>query len=476
MKKDTASNESLSVVMRPVAPRKLKRVRIAWFVLGVLFGAIASCSVFSAVHAHDEYSKRRGNMLKYAGLGFSKPSTVPVAPPPAAVPPKQALPVKTAVKVGPVFPGILTVAVRPGDTMMSVLLAKGIGYDEASSIVESLKGIYNPKMLTVGQSLELRLDKSIEDARKPTVSGLSIPVSPVKTIKLARSQADNSYTVKEIKANVTKSLARGGGVITSSLYQTAIDSGVPPQMIYEIISALSYDVDFQRDIQPGDKIDVVYERMHTDQNVTTGYGNVLYASLVLGDKTMTLYHHTAEDGVSGYYNRNGESVRKALLRTPINGAHITSGFGMRMHPLLGYSRMHKGIDFGAPMGTPIYAAGDGVIAEAGHKGGYGNYVKIRHSNRYCTAYGHASRIAAGIRPGKHVKQGQVIAYVGSTGRSTGPHLHYEILVNNAQVNPAGVKFRTGQMLQGHELAKFKQQIHQLDGQLATIPTTQVAQK
>jgi murein DD-endopeptidase MepM/ murein hydrolase activator NlpD len=164
-------------------------------------------------------------------------------------------------------------------------------------------------------------------------------------------------------------------------------------------------------------------------------------------------------------------VKKALLKTPINGARITSGFGMRMHPLLGYSKMHKGIDFGAAIGTPIYAAGDGVIEEAGRKGGYGNYVKLKHNDHYATAYGHASRIARGIHPGVHVKQGQVIAYVGSTGFSTGPHLHYEILVNGAQVNPSGVKFRTGQTLAGHEMAEFKKQQKQVQVALNTLPRT-----
>lgn len=484
LNKSPASNGALSVVVRPASPKKLKRLRIAWFVLGAIFGMLTVYSAFSFIHTGETYSKRGNSAVKYASLGYK---TAPVISAPvlqAAVAPTVSSPVlsqaatqtaqKTEEKPKPLFPASMNVAVHPGDTMMSLLMGKGITHDEAYNIVQSMKGIYNPKNLIVGQLLEMHLDKNRNNGSRPSLSGLSIPVSPVKTIKLARTQ-DDSFTIKEVKEKTIKSLTRAGGTINSSLYQTGIDSGLPPQMLGEIISALSYDVDFQRDIQQGDTLDVVYERVHTDKNVTTGYGNVIYASLILSGEELTIYRHASSDSYSGYYNKNGESVKKALLRTPINGAHITSGFGMRKHPLLGYSKMHKGIDFGAYTGTPIYAAGDGTIEEAGPKGGYGNYVRIKHSNNYSTAYGHASRIARGIHRGTHVKQGQVIAYVGSTGRSTGPHLHYEILVNGNQVNPSGIKFRTGQTLQGRELAQFKQQVKKLSAELTSIPRkTQVA--
>jgi murein DD-endopeptidase MepM/ murein hydrolase activator NlpD len=240
-------------------------------------------------------------------------------------------------------------------------------------------------------------------------------------------------------------------------------------MINEVINALSYDVDFQRDIHEGDEIDVVFERLHTDKNVTAGYGKILYISLKLDDRELTLYRHISKEGFAGYYNAKGESVKKALLKTPINGAHITSSFGMRMHPLLGYTKMHKGIDFGALTGTPIYAAGDGIIEEAGRKGGYGNYVRVKHSSSYATAYAHTSRFAKGIKVGIKVKQGQVIAYVGSTGSSTGPHLHYEIIQNGSPVNPSGVKFRTGQTLAGRDMAEFKKILQKVKTALATLP-------
>lgn len=485
-----------ALLVRSVPAKRLKRVRIAWFILGTFFGWAAAFYAFTLLHGNREYSKRPVDPPAYAQSEPAKISTatptaasLPAAPVPAlsastlsspASPATQATvpaapPVPSQAHTAP-LPVNINIPVHRGDTLMSVLIHKGIEYSEANTIIKSMRKLYNPKSLNVGQSLQLHMAKNSIDGSKPSLTGLSIAVSPLKTIALERAAAGNSFTTKEIKAPVTRGVERAGGTIHSSLYQTAVDSGIPPQMIEEIIQALSYDVDFQRDIQEGDKLDVVYERMHTDKNITAGYGNVLYASLTLSGEQLTIYRYAQADGFSGFYNGKGESVKKALLRTPINGARITSGFGMRMHPLLGYSRMHKGIDFGAPTGTPIYAAGDGVIDIAGRKAGYGNYVRIRHNNSYETAYAHASRIAHGIHNGAHVRQGQVIAYVGSTGQSTGPHLHYEILIGGRQVNPSGVKFRTGQTLQGHDLVQFKHQVQQVGSVLATTPLkTQVAE-
>jgi murein DD-endopeptidase MepM/ murein hydrolase activator NlpD len=220
---------------------------------------------------------------------------------------------------------------------------------------------------------------------------------------------------------------------------------------------------------------VLVERLQLEDGTVVGYGNVLYANLDLGDRSLPVFRYKDKGGNVDYYNAKGESLRKALLRTPINGARITSGFGMRMHPLLGYSKMHRGVDFGALAGTPIYAAGDGVIDMAGANGSYGNYVRIKHDGKYSTAYAHASRIAAGIKKGVKVKQGQVIAYVGSTGRSTGAHLHYEILAGNDQINPSGVKFKTGSTLSGKDLAAFKSQVSSVQAQLKGKDGNKVAE-
>jgi murein DD-endopeptidase MepM/ murein hydrolase activator NlpD len=205
-------------------------------------------------------------------------------------------------------------------------------------------------------------------------------------------------------------------------------------------------------------------------------GDLQFASLTLSGQTIALYRYADGSGEVDFYNAKGESVRKALLRTPIDGAKLTSGFGMRNHPILGYSLMHKGVDFGAPTGTPIQAAGHGVIDEAGPKGAYGNYVRIRHNNGYSTAYAHMSRFAQGIRAGKRVTQGQIIGYVGATGRVTGAHLHYEVLADNRQLNPLSVKVPTGIKLAGKELAKFQLAAKETDVRLAKLPvTTKVAQ-
>jgi murein DD-endopeptidase MepM/ murein hydrolase activator NlpD len=477
----SGTTPSSSNVVRVVPSRKASRLRFVWFVLGTAFGAALTYYVATVIHNSDpEYSSKQDKALRAFALLESKLAPLPKIAIPAAeaahieAPAQLVASAPVNVKAGLELPATLSVPIQRGDTLMSLLMDKGLNHEEAYNAVSSMKKVYDPKRLNIGQSLEMNLDKSKSDTSKASLTGLSIVISPLKTIKLSRI-ADDSFKAYEVKAPIFKGIARAGGTIHSSLYQTGVDSGVPPQMLGEIINALSYDVDFQRDIKEGDAIDIVYERMHTASNATAGFGKILYVSLTLGSKEFNLYHHMSADGYSGYYNAKGESVKKALLKTPINGAHITSSFGMRVHPLLGYSRMHKGVDFGAATGTPIYAAGDGVIEFAGRKAGYGNYVKVKHNTNYATAYGHASRFASGIHPGVHVKQGQVIAYVGMTGMATGPHLHYEILVNNAQVNPSGVKFRTGQTLAGRELKQFKGEQAQVQTALNTLPqNTQLA--
>lgn len=458
----------------------MRRLRVIWFLLGSCVGGLIAYSIASCVYKQ-ELSQRSNVEFKYAELDYRSAATKIVQPVVKLVP-VPSMPQQTTVQALPNFsetktavpdPNHISIRVRRGDTLTSMLMAHGATHDEAFNIMHGMKKVYNPQRLTAGQSVELSMDRKAGSTRR-IINGMSIAVSPLRTVTMVRT-ADNAYIFREVKRPVSTSLMRGGGVITSSLYQTAADSGIPSQMMGEIINAFSYDVDFQRDIHEGDRLDVVYERVHTDRNVTTGYGRVIYASLNLGGEQLAIYRHDSSDGYSGFYSARGESVKKALLRTPINGSHITSGFGMRMHPLLGYSRMHKGVDFGASTGTPIYAAGDGTIEIAGRHAGYGNYVRIRHTPNYETAYGHASRIARGIRPGAHVKQGQVIAYVGSTGMSTGPHLHYEILVNGKQVNPSGVKFHTGQVLAGHELSQFLSHVSRIKASLPAIPrNSQVA--
>jgi len=235
-----------------------------------------------------------------------------------------------------------------------------------------------------------------------------------------------------------------------------------------MINLYAYDIDFQRDIKSGDKFEMLVESFFDETGKKIKDGNVLFSSLTLKDKTVETYLHKVGDRFE-YFDSQGNSVRKSLLRTPVNGARISSGFGMRRHPILGYSKMHKGADFAAPTGTPILAAGSGSITYMGVKGGYGNYVQIKHNNDYSTAYGHASRFNKKFRNGSKVKQGDIIAYVGSTGRSTGPHLHFEVIYKGSQINPAKVKATSGIRLSGKDLIKFKLSKSEIDGYRKNIP-------
>lgn len=364
------------------------------------------------------------------------------------------------------YPLTKELVVASGDTFVTMLGKAGVTVQEAHTILDAMGKKFNPRSLNVKDRISVSLDKVTESAA-PSITKMSVAISNASYLEISRD-AKGSYAVKQVDVPVVKKLARAGGKIDSSLYETIVSSGMPSSLVGEIIKAYSYDVDFQRDIHGGDTVDVVFERIQTEDGKPVGYGNIIYASLNTGERDLRIYRYTGKDGSSDYYTAKGESVRKALLKTPINGARISSGFGMRNHPILGYSKMHKGVDFAAATGTPVYASGDGVVSFVGRKGGYGNYVQIKHNAQYASAYAHLSRFATGVAPGKKVKQGQIVAYVGSTGASTGPHLHYEILMAGAQVNPSNVKFKTGTVLAGAELKSFKRTIETLQAQLNSM--------
>jgi murein DD-endopeptidase MepM/ murein hydrolase activator NlpD len=285
--------------------------------------------------------------------------------------------------------------------------------------------------------------KPMEDlGEAPVLSGnhrLTLEIKPGDTLMNllveVRREADGFTADTIVKPTVTRP-ARAEGRIDSSLMQAGIDAGVPASVMIEMIRIYSFDVDFQRDIQKGDSFEVMYERLFDEDGAPVHDGAVRYAALTLSGKTYRLYLFEGEDGARDYFNEKGASVRKALLRTPVDGARISSTFGKRRHPILVYTKMHKGTDFAAPSGTPIMAAGDGVVEKAGRNGGYGNYIRIRHNGTYKTAYAHLSKFARGVRAGSRVRQGDIIGYVGTTGRSTGPHLHYEVLMEQFQASRA----------------------------------------
>jgi murein DD-endopeptidase MepM/ murein hydrolase activator NlpD len=254
---------------------------------------------------------------------------------------------------------------------------------------------------------------------------------------------------------VTFEIARIAAPVETSLYSSALNLGATDREVAALADAFAYDVDFQRDVRPGDHFELVFERFYDDEGNTVRTGELLFVSLESSRGPRAFYQFLAPgDSRPDWYNAEGKSARRFLMKTPINGARLSSGFGMRRHPILGYSRMHRGTDFAAPTGTPILAAGDGVVERAGPFSSFGNYVKIRHANGYETAYAHMSRFARGIRAGVRVRQGQVIGYVGTTGRSTGPHLHYEVSLRGRQVNPMSLRVANGRNLTGRALELF----------------------
>lgn len=368
-----------------------------------------------------------------------------------------------------------TVKIGSGDTLTGVLNRAGLSNDEAYQVVEAVRKHVDPKALRPGQTLNIKFDRpGSNNGRNPAFqfASLNMAVDPLRTVSVARNGAEDDYRVDMHEKSMQKHLYAQEATIENSLFGSAAKAGIPITVITDAIRIYSQNVDFQRDVREGDKIQVMYEQYETAEGVKIKTGNLVYAKLMLGDEEMPIYRYEQKDGGVDYFQPNGRSIRKTLMKTPVDGARISSGFGFRVHPILGYNKMHKGIDFAASTGTPIYAAGDGVVLKAGRVNGYGNYVKLRHNGQLSTAYGHMSRIA--VASGAHVRQGQIIGYVGMTGSATGPHLHYEVLVNNVQTNPRSINLPTGQILEGNQLKLFKAYASSVDRNFTTIGGTRVA--
>ena len=289
----------------------------------------------------------------------------------------------------------------------------------------------------------------------------------VKTVSAYRLD-DEQFFSEAIEKPLSLNVVGAKGTIQDSLFQSMSAAAVPDRLIMELIRVYSWDVDFQRDIQRDDQFEIMYETLVDPDGNLIRTGNVLMAALTLSGTDLRLIRHEFADGTVDYFNEKGESVRKALLRTPIDGARLSSGYGKRRHPVLGYTRMHRGVDFSAPSGTPVMAAGDGVVEFAGPNGGYGRYLRIRHNASFKSAYAHLKGFSKNVRVGSRVKQGQIVAYVGSTGMSTGPHLHYEIHQGDKQINPLSLKLPTGRQLSGDALRTFQTQRAQLEERFATL--------
>ena len=357
--------------------------------------------------------------------------------------------------------------VGKGDTLAGLLHRAGLSVTEAYQAVTAMADHVDPKDIQPGQTVSLRFEPG-DDSRSYTLSKMEVFLDSVRSIVVSRDEDQEDFGVALNEKDVARKVFAGRATVSSSIYESAMKAGIPAPVVAEAIRLYSYDVDFQRDIQEGDRLDVLYDAYVTDEGDVARRGKVLYASLNVGGRAIPIYRYQRKDGEADYFGPDGKSIRKSLLRTPVDGARISSGFGMRRHPILGYSKMHKGMDFAAPRGTPVYAAGAGTVEYAARFGSYGNYVRVRHNTTTKTAYAHLNAFARGLKPGMKVRQGQIVGYVGTTGRSTGPHLHYELIVNNQPANPAKIKMAAGDSLRGKDLARFKAQIAEIKNTYASL--------
>jgi murein DD-endopeptidase MepM/ murein hydrolase activator NlpD len=341
--------------------------------------------------------------------------------------------------------------VGAGETLAGLLTRAGATPSETNAALTSIAGVYNPRRLRPGQQISLYFQRRGAEAQ---LTGVAFRSEPGASVTANRTTA-GGFEAREVLMPLTFEISRIASHVDTSLYASALSLGATDREVAALADAFAYDVDFQRDVRPGDAFELVFERFYDDEGNTVRTGDLLFVSLESRRGPRAFYSFLAPgDTRADWYDVEGKSARRFLMKTPINGARLSSGFGMRRHPILGYSRMHRGTDFAAPTGTPILAAGDGVIVRAGPFSSYGNYVRIRHANGYETAYAHMSRFARGMRAGAQVRQGQVIGYVGTTGRSTGPHLHYEVMRRGQQINPMSLSVANGRNLTGRALELF----------------------
>jgi len=352
--------------------------------------------------------------------------------------------------------------IKNNDTIEKILKNYSIKSDDIKKISTKLKekdlsNIYSGRKLSL-------IYKKLEDSTN-TVVNLIYPVSNTSSIEIRSTQ--NNFIVKENILQLYKKEVVVRNVITNNLYSSAVAVNVEPNIIVEFARIYGFEVDFQRDIRKGDWFEILYEKFEDDNNKVRDTGKIIYASMFVNGEEINLYNFKDKNDEE-YYNIKGKSITKSLMKTPINGARLSSAFGMRKHPILGYNKMHRGTDFAASSGTPIMASGSGTVTRARWCGGGGNCVKIKHNSTYETIYAHMKSFAKGIKEGRKVKQGQVIGYVGSTGMSTGPHLHYEVVVNGKKVNSQRLKLPSGKVLKGEVREKFELERIKIDLKLSAL--------
>lgn len=353
---------------------------------------------------------------------------------------------------------IQIVEIKSGDTLLKMLTGLGLDYNEANNIFLATKKVFDPRDLRVGQKFEVELS---EDGK--SVISMRSTLRTSEHLQLSQNE-EGKYSAQIIKDELTLELQSAKGKINGTLSIAMNNNGVPKSIVADFINIYSYSIDFRRDVKKGDSYEIIYENYITPEGKIAKYGNIIYAVLNLGKSKIELYRFKDSNGNVDYYDAKGLALKKTLSRRPMQyqSGRISSYFGRRRHPIYKDIRVHWGIDYPAPKGSHIYAAGDGVIQVAQYRSGYGNYIKIRHNSEYSTAYGHMNGFAKGMKPGTRVKQGQIIGYVGSTGRSTGPHLHYEVIKNGKRVNPLTIKASASENLRGQKLAKFKKEVAKIN--------------
>ena len=345
----------------------------------------------------------------------------------------------------------LTYVSKSGDTYQSIINKLDLDKNERKILKNTILKEKSLKILKINQKFQFKFDHLLETKIKE----FKIETDNKNEIIFTKINNSNNFISKKVKKNFTKNLVYKETVITNSLYTSAIDLGIKPNIIIEFARLYGFQVDFQRDVWKNDSFQIIYEEFVNDKNKVVDTGEIIFANLNLQDTDLQLYKYEYEKDKIDYFDENGKSIKKTLMKTPINGARLSSSYGKRKHPILGYTKMHTGTDFAAPKGTPIMASGDGKVIKAGWCGGGGNCVKIKHNSTYQTVYAHMSKFGRGIKKGVRVKQGQVIGYVGSTGMSTGPHLHYEVIENGKKINSQKLKLPSGKILKGESRKNFE---------------------
>lgn len=352
------------------------------------------------------------------------------------------------------------IELKSGDTLLNVLTGLGVEYNTANNVYLSVKKVFDPRDFRAGQKIEVEV---LPTGEAPVVAALNSTVRTGEHLSVLLNE-NGTYTAKIEKDELIEELQSAAGSINGTLSVAMNKNGVPARIVANFISIFSYSVDFRRDVKKGDSYEIIYENYLTPDGKIAKNGNIVYAALNLGKSKVELYRFKDSSGNVDYYDAKGLALKKTLSRRPMahQSGRISSYFGRRRHPIYKDTRVHWGVDYPAPKGSHIYAGGDGVVEVAQYRSGYGNYVRIRHNSEYSTAYGHMNGFAKGIRPGTRVKQGQIIGYVGSTGRSTGPHLHYEVIRNGKRVNPLTIKASASENLRGKNLTEFKRLVAKIN--------------